>query len=79
MDEEFFLNIVYKDRTIKFRVQNPDAPLSTLMQNLKHAVGKDGRVIFDFPFVDKTCAPMDYFFGKEDTMINELRVLRPRI
>lgn len=79
MEEEFFLNIIYKEKTVKFRVQNPSIPLSGLMTNLKHATGKDGRAIFDFPSVDRTGAPMDYFFGKEDTQINEMRVLRPRI
>jgi len=79
MEDEFFLNIIYREKTVKFRVQNPELPLASLMTNLKHAVGKDGRAIFDFPSVDSTGAPMDYFFGKEDTQINEMRVLRPRI
>ena len=57
----------------------PQAPLSSLMSNLRHAVGKDGRLIFDFPSIDQTGAPLDYFFGKEDPAINEIRVLRPRI
>lgn len=58
---------------------NPQAPLSTLMNNLRHALGKDGRLIFDFPSIDPTGAPLDYFFGKEDTTTHEVRVLRPRI
>ena len=49
------------------------------MNNLRHAIGKDGRLIFDFPSIDQTGAPLDYFFGKEDPAINEIRVLRPRI
>lgn len=77
--EEFFVNIIYKNKTVKFRVTNPESPLSTLMQNLRHATGKDGRLIFDFPSVDPTGAPIDYFFGKDDTTINEIRVMRPRI
>lgn len=77
--EEFFLNIVYKNKKVRFRIANPEAPLSTLMSNLRHAIGKDGRLIFDFPSVDTTGAPLDYFFGKEDSQINEIRVLRPRI
>ena len=47
-DKEFLLDIVYKNKTVKFRVVNPDAPL-------------------------------DYFFGKEDPVVHEIRVLRPRI
>ena len=77
--EDFFLNIIYKNKKVKFRVVNPDASLSMLMNNLKHAIGKDGRLIFDFPSIDETGAPLDYFFGKEDTEVNEIRVLRPRI
>ena len=49
------------------------------VNNLRHAIGKDGRLIFDFPSVDPTGAPLDYFFGKEDPVVNEVRILRPRI
>ena len=77
--QEFFLNIVYKNKTVKFRVVNPDAPLSVLMTNLRHAIGNDGKLIFDFPSIDQTGAPLDYFFGKEDPEVHEMRVMRPRI
>ena len=77
--EEFFLNIVYKNKKVRFRIANPEAPLSTLMSNLRHALAKDGRLILAFPSVDTTGAPLDYFFGKEDSQISEIRVLRPRI
>ena len=77
--EDFFLDIVYKDKKVRFRVMYPQAPLSSLMSNLRHAVGKDGRLIFDFPSIDQTGAPLDYFFGKEDPTTKEVRVLRPRI
>lgn len=77
--EEFFLNIIYKNKAVKFRVTNADLPLSSLMHNLRHATGKDGRLIFDFPSVDQTGAPLDYFFGKEDPEVHEIRVMRPRI
>ena len=78
-DKEFLLDIVYKNKTVKFRVVNPDAPLETLMTNLRHAIGNDGKLIFDFPSIDQTGAPLDYFFGKEDPVVHEIRVLRPRI
>lgn len=77
--EDFFLDIIYKDKKVKFRITNPEAPLSTLMQNLRHAIGQDGKLIFDFPSVDQTGAPLDYFFGKEDETVHEVRILRPRI
>lgn len=76
---DFFLNIVYKNKSVKFRVVNPEAPLSTLMSNLRHAIGSDGKLIFDFPSIDSTGAPLDYFFGKEDPEVHEIRVMRPRI
>ena len=77
--EDFFLDIVYKNKTVRFRVINPDAPLNTLMTNLRHAVGADGKLIFDFPSIDSTGAPLDYFFGKEDPEVHEVRVLRPKV
>lgn len=77
--DDFLLDIIYKNKTVRFRVVNPDAPLSTLMSNLRHAVGSDGRLIFDFPSIDSTGAPLDYFFAKEDPEVHEVRVLRPRI
>ena len=77
--EEFFLDISYKNKTVRFKVVNPEAPLATLMDNLRHAIGEDGRLIFDFPSIDQTGAPLDYFFGKEDPQVHEIRVLRPRI
>ncbi|MBR5396027.1 MAG: hypothetical protein IK144_13235 [Bacteroidaceae bacterium] len=78
-EKDFFLNVVYKNKTVKFRVVNPDAPLSVLINNLRHAIGNDGKLIFDFPSIDSTGAPLDYFFAKEDPEVHELRVLRPRI
>ena len=77
--EDFFLDLVYKNKKVRFKVMNPEAPLSTLMNNLRLATGSDGRLIFDFPSIDETGAPMDYFFGVEDPAVHEVRVLRPRI
>lgn len=78
-NNEFFLNIVYKNKSVKFRVMNPEAPLATLLNNLRHAIGNDGKLIFDFPSIDATGAPLDYFFGKEDPDVHEIRIMRPRI
>ena len=77
--EDFFLDIVYKNKKVRFKVVNPQAPLGQLMSNLRHAIGADGKLIFDFPSIDETGAPMDYFFGVEDPAVHEVRVLRPRI
>lgn len=60
-ENDFLLNIVYKNKSVKFKVVNPNAPLATLMNNLRHAIGGDGRLIFDFPSIDETGAPLDYF------------------
>lgn len=73
------MDISYKNKVVRFKVVNPDAPLSTLVDNLRHSIGEDGRLIFDFPSIDQTGAPLDYFFGKEDPEVHEVRVLRPRI
>ena len=56
--EDFFLDIGYKNKTVRFKVVNPEAPLSTLMTNLRHAIGEDGKLIFDFPSIDDTGAPL---------------------
>ena len=71
--EDFFLDISYKNKTVRFKVVNPEAPLATLMDNLRHSIGEDGRLIFDFPSIDQTGAPLDYFFGKEDPQVHEIR------
>ncbi len=77
--QDYFLNIIYKNKRVKFRVINPEAPLSVLMTNLRHAIGNDGRLIFDFPSIDSSGAPLDYFFGVEDPEIHEMRIMRPVI
>lgn len=79
MEGDFFLNIMYKNEKVRFRVTNPESTLGSLMHNLRHVVGQDGRLIFDFESIDPTGAPIDYFFGKEDPDIKGVRVLRPRI
>ncbi len=79
MDEDFLINIVYKNRKVKFKVTDPTLPLSKLMNNLRHATDLEGKLVFDFPSVDATGAPLDFYFGKEDTDTKELRILRPRI
>ena len=77
--EDFLLDIIYKNKKVRFKVVNPEAPLATLMENLRHAIGNDGKLIFDFPSIDSTGAPLDYFFAKEDPEVHEMRVMRPRI
>ena len=78
-ENDFLLDIIYKNKKVRFKVVNPEAPLSTLMENLRHAIGNDGKLIFDFPSIDSSGAPLDYFFAKEDPEVHEMRVMRPRI
>ncbi len=77
--EEFFLDLMYKDKKVRFKVIDPTVPLSVLMNNLRHSTGVDGRLIFDFPSIDSSGAPLDYYFGKHDDETSQVRVLRPRI
>jgi len=77
--EDYFLFLTYKEKRVKFKVTNPDATLDVLMNNLRHAVGKDGKLIFDFVSIDGTGAPLEYFFGKDDPASHEIWVLRPKI
>lgn len=77
--EEYFLDIIYKEKKVRFRIANCESSLSSLMHNLRHAIAADGKLIFDFPSVDNTGAPLDYFFAKEDGVSHELRVMRPKI
>ena len=39
--EDFFLDISYKNKTVRFKVVHPEAPLATLMDNLRHSIGED--------------------------------------
>lgn len=76
---EFFLYVTYKNRCVKFQVTDPEASLATLVNNIRHAVSQDGRLIFDFPSIDSSGAPLEYFLAKEDDVTHEVRILRPRI
>ena len=71
--QDFFLNIVYKDQTVRFRVVNPLLPLAQLMSNVRHATNKDGMLFFDFPSIDSTGAPMMPMMRVSDTMMLRIR------
>ncbi|MFR9652067.1 MAG: hypothetical protein SNG35_08615 [Rikenellaceae bacterium] len=77
--DEFFLNIIYKGKKVKFKVMNSDSNLDQLLHNVRHATGVDGKLIFDFPSIDYSGAPMEYLFAKEDGVSHEIRVLRSKI
>ena len=53
--EDFFLDIVYKNKMVRFRVVNPEAPLSTLMTNLTHAIGVRESVVQTRPCSTTAC------------------------
>ena len=72
--EDFFLDISYKNKVVRFKVVNPDAPLSTLIDNLRHSIGEDGRLIFDFPSIDQTGRVMRPRIGREDQKLADYHV-----
>ena len=47
--EEYFLFLRYKNKTIKFKVNDPTTDLEVLMTNLRKAVDATGARIFDMP------------------------------
>ena len=57
--EDFFLFLRYKNKTIKFKVTDPNTDLEVLMTNLRKAVDNTGTRIFDLPdpFNSKSSSP----------------------
>jgi hypothetical protein len=76
--EEFYLRIHYKNKTIRYRLNDPNATLNVLMQNLRHSVDAEGKAIFDLPNVDNDLIPVEYYFGKKDENDNNI-ILNPKI
>lgn len=76
--EDFFLFLRYKNKTIKFKVTDPNTELEVLMNNLRKAVDATGTRIFDLPeMIDYV--PTEYFFGKKDETTGRDIILQPRI
>jgi hypothetical protein len=71
-DNNFFLFITYKGKTVKFKVQNPADSLEVLMEKLRKLQ------IFEMPNVDPSGAPVVYYFGKTDENGQSI-ILNPRI
>lgn len=76
--EDFFLFLRYKNKTIKFKVADPNTDLEVLMTNLRKAVDNTGTRIFDLPeMIDYV--PTEYFFGKKDETTGRDIILQPKI
>lgn len=76
--EDFFLFLRYKNKTIKFKVNNPSTELEVLMSNLRKAVDNTGTRIFDLPeMIDYV--PTEYFFGKKDETTGRDIILQPKV
>lgn len=72
MEDNFFLFLTYKGKTVKFKVLNPSDSLNLLMDKLKKLE------IFDMSNVDPSGAPINYFFGKTDESGQQI-ILNPKI
>ena len=76
--DDFFLFLRYKNKTIKFKVTDPNTELEVLMNNLRKAVDATGTRIFDLPeMIDYV--PTEYFFGKKDETTGRDIILQPKI
>ena len=72
MEENFFIFITYKSKTVKFKVLNPNDSLGLLMDKIKKLQ------LFEMPAVDPSGAPINYFFGKTDEM-GQPMILNPKV
>ncbi|MBR3710209.1 MAG: hypothetical protein IKM99_04525 [Bacteroidales bacterium] len=76
--EDFFLFLRYKNKTIKFKITDPNTDLEVLMNNLRKAVDNTGTRIFDLPeMIDYV--PTEYFFGKKDEVTGRDIILQPKV
>ena len=76
--DDFFVFLRYKNKTIKFKVTDPNTELETLMSNLRKAADNTGTRIVDMPeMVDYV--PTEYFFGKKDEATGRDIILQPRV
>ena len=76
--DDFFVFLRSKNKTIKFKVTDPNTDLETLMSNLRKAADNTGTRIFDMPeMVDYV--PSEYFFGKKDEATGRDIILQPRV
>ncbi len=68
----------YKNKTIKFKINNPATESEVLMSNLRKAVDNTGTRIFDLSeMIDYV--PTEYFFGKKDETTERDIILQPKV
>lgn len=78
MSEEFYIKIHYKNKTVKFKLDDPNKNLGVLMDNLKKSKDNNGLNHFELPNVDSDGVIVEYFFGKKDENGNDI-ILHPKI
>ena len=47
--EDFFVHIRFRNKTIKFKISDPNYEMEQLMNNLKNAADKTGKRFFNLP------------------------------
>lgn len=76
--EDFHVHMRYRNKTIRFKVSDPNYEMEKLMENLRNATDKEGKRFFNLPeMIDFT--PTEYFFGKMDETTGQCVILQPRI
>lgn len=76
--EDFYLKLRYKNKLVKFKVNDPHSTLEVLMNNLRFAVDEKGNKVFDMPeMID--FVPTEYFFGKRDEATGRDIILQPKV
>ncbi len=76
--EDFYVRMRYRNKTIKFKISDPDYEMEQLMESLKNATDKEGKRFFKLPeMIDFT--PTDYFFGKVDEVTGQCVILQPQV
>ena len=76
--EDFFVHIRYRNKTIKFKISDPNYEMEQLMDKLKNAADKTGKRFFNLPeMIDFT--PTEYYFGRMDETTGQCIILQPRV
>lgn len=77
-DQDLYVFMRYRNKTIKFKISDPNYEMEQLMNSLKNAVDKEGKRFFNLPeMIDFT--PTDYFFGRMDEQTGQCVILQPQI
>ena len=76
--EDVHVYMRYRNKTIRFKVSDPNYEMEELMESLRNAIDKEGKHFFNLPeMIDFT--PMEYVFGRMDETTGQCVILQPRI